>query len=124
MNHKLGNNKEFNYNLNRENNDDKTGLLKFSQCDEKYPLHELQKEELKAFISFAKTFETLPWKRIKTYNGLKYEIITQIEKPDNVAKDITLSSLRVSDKFRIIGYREEQYFYIIWFDRNHLAYKG
>ena len=58
MKYEFGNIKEFNYKLNCENNDDKTGLLKFSQCDEKYPLHELQKEELKAFISFAKIFES------------------------------------------------------------------
>lgn len=31
MKHKFGNdNKEFNYSLKRENNDDKTGILKFS----------------------------------------------------------------------------------------------
>ena len=124
MKHRFGNNKDFNYNLNRENNDDKTGLLKFSECNEKYPLHELQKEELKAFISFAKTFEKLPWRTIKTFSGLKFENIPQLEKPDNIEKDITLSSLRVSDKFRIIGYRQEQFFYIVWFDRNHLTYKG
>ncbi len=124
MTHKFNNNKNFNYHLNRENADDKTGLLKFSQCNEKYPLHELQKEELKAFISFAKTFENLPWRSIKTYSGLKFENIPQIEKPDSIEKDVTLSSLRISDKFRLIGYRQEQYFYIVWFDRNHLTYKG
>ncbi len=124
MKHRFGNNKDFNYNLKRENNDDKTGLLKFSECNEKYPLHELQKEELKAFISFAKTFEKLPWRTIKTFSGLKFENIPQLEMPDNIEKDITLSSLRVSDKFRIIGYRQEQFFYIVWFDRNHLTYKG
>ena len=125
MKHKFGNNnKEFNYNLNRENNDDKTGILKFSQCDEKYPLQELQKDELKSFISFAKTFESLPWRTIKTYKGFKFESIPQIDKPDNIEKDITLSSIRASDKFRLIGYRQEQYFYIVWFDRNDLTYKG
>ena len=89
MKHKFGKDiKDFNYNLNRENNDDKTGLLKFSQCDEKYPLQELQKDELKAFISFAKLFESLPWRTIKTYKGLKFENIPEIEKPDNIEKDM------------------------------------
>lgn len=125
MKHKFGkNNNEFNYNLNRENNNDKTGILKFSQCDEKYPLQELQKDELKAFVSFAKNFEKMPWRTIITYKGFKFESIPQIEKPDSIEKDITLNSMRISDKFRIIGYRQEQYFYIVWFDRNHLSYKG
>ena len=50
--------------------------------------------------------------------------LPQIEKPDSIEKDITLSSIRASEKFRLIGYRQEQYFYIVWFDRNHLTYKG
>lgn len=124
MKHKLGYNNEFNYNLNTNNNDNKTGVLKFSQCDEKYPLQELQKDELKAFISFAKTFEKLPWNTIRRYKGFKFESIPQIEKPNNIQKDITFNSIRISEKFRIIGYRQEEYFYIVWFDRNHLAYKG
>ena len=117
-------NKKFNYTLNRENNDHKTGVLKFSQCDEKYPLYNLKKEELKAFVSFAKKFEILTLENIKTYKGFKFENIPELKKPNNIDNDIILSSLRVSDKFRLIGYRQEEYFYIVWFDRNHLAYKG
>jgi hypothetical protein len=125
MKHKFGkNNNYFSYDLNFENNDDKYGVLKFSQCDEKFPLQELQKDELKSFVSFAKIFESLPWRRIKTYSGLKFENIPEINKPDTLEKDITLSSIRVTQKFRIIGYRQEQYFYIVWFDRNHQAYKS
>jgi hypothetical protein len=55
---------------------------------------------------------------------LKFENIPEINKPDTLEKDITLSSIRVTQKFRIIGYRQEQYFYIVWFDRNHQAYKS
>ena len=39
-------------------------------------------------------------------------------------RDIILSSLRVTDKFRLIGYRQEEYFCIVWFDKNHETYKG
>ena len=68
--------------------------------------------------------ETMPWRVIKTYIGFKYENITGIQKPDNIDKDITLSSFRISQSFRLIGYRNEQFFYIIWFDRNHEVYSG
>lgn len=114
----------FNYILNRENNDDKTGILKFSNCDDKYPLYELQKDELKAFIAFAKQFEEMPWRMIKIYKGFKFENIPEINKPDSIEKDITLSSIRISQSFRLIGYRNEEYFYIVWFDRNHESYSG
>ena len=105
-----------------KNNDDKTGILKFLQCDDKYPLCNLQKDELKEFITFAKKIESIPWRTIKTYNGFKFENIPELKAPDCLGKDITLSSLRASDKFRIIGYRQEEYFYIVWFDRNHITY--
>ena len=124
MKHNLNSKKEFNYSLNRLNNDGKTGILKFSQYDEKYPLYDLQKDELKEFISFAKKFESLPWRSIKMFKGFKFENIPNISMPDNLEKDITLTSLRVTEKFRLIGYRQEEYFYIVWFDRNHLTYKG
>lgn len=123
MTHKFATKENF-YDFKRENNDDKTGILKFTQCDDKYPIHDLKKDELKAFISFAKLFEKLPWRTIKTYSSLKYETIPELKNPDNIDKDITLCSTRVTQKFRIIGYRQEEYFYIVWFDRNHQAYKG
>lgn len=115
---------KFNYDIRHNNLDDETAVLKFSVCDDKYPLYELSKTELKDFISFAKKIESLPWRTIKTYNGLKYENIKNINRPDNIEKDITLSSLRINEKFRLIGYRQEQYFYIVWFDHNHEVYYG
>lgn len=112
------------YDVPKTNNDDKTAVLKFSMCDDKYPLHDLSKDDLKEFISFAKLFEKLQWRVIKTHGGLKYEQISELRKPDAIEKDITLSSMRVSQKFRIIGYRQEEFFYIVWFDKNHEAYDG
>ena len=116
---KHNNYKKFEYKLNFNNNDDKTGIIKFSQCYEKYPL-----QELKDFISFAKKFESISWRTIKTYSGLKIENIPEIKEPNSIDKDITLSSIRITQRFRLIGYRQEQYFYIVWFDKNHLVYKG
>lgn len=107
------------YNLKKDNNDDKTCVLKFSQCDDKHPLYELNKEELKSFVNFAKKVEKMPWRTIKTYNGLKFELLESIVKPDSIDKDILLSSMRVSQKFRLIGYRQDEFFYIVWFDHNH-----
>ena len=41
------------YDVPKTNNDDKTAVLKFSMCDDKYPLHDLSKDDLKEFILFA-----------------------------------------------------------------------
>ena len=61
----------------------------------------------------------LKWRDIKTYPGLKFENLPNISKPDNIDKDITLNSMRVNQKFRISGYRQEEFFYVVWFDKNH-----
>ena len=42
------------FQLTNENSDNKKCILKFSMCHDKYPLWELQKEDLKEFIKFAK----------------------------------------------------------------------
>lgn len=102
-----------------ENSDYKACILKFSMCDDKYPLYNLNKNELKEFISFAKKVEKLTWNEIKSYSGLKYEVLNNMKMPSNISKDITIRSMRISGKFRIIGYRDDEYFYIIWFDNNH-----
>lgn len=119
MKHKRNNPTEKFYSLKTENNDEKECALKFLRCDDKHPLHILNQEELKSFVKFAKKVESMPWRNIKTYSGLNYEELPHISKPSNIARDITLHSMRVTKKFRLIGYREEQFFYIVWFDKNH-----
>ena len=88
-------------------------------CDSKYPMHELNSTEIKEFIAFAKKVESVQWKNIKRINGLKYEVLNNFSAPDSVSKDVAIRSMRLSKKFRIIGYRNGEYFYIIWFDNKH-----
>lgn len=119
MTKKIKKPKNFDYTLNTSNADDKFCILKFSQCDDKHPLWDLNSQELRLFVYFAKKVEMLKWRDIKTYPGLKFENLPNISKPDNIDKDITLNSMRVNQKFRIIGYRQEEFFYVVWFDKNH-----
>lgn len=94
--------------------------LKFSSCDDnKLQLWKLNKSEIKDFIAFAKKIENIKWNDIQKLKGLHYETISNLRLPDNISKDITLKSIRVTQKFRIYGYRMGSEFYIIWFDPNH-----
>lgn len=102
-----------------ESTDDKFCTLKFSMCDSKYPMHELNSNEIKEFVSFAKKIEKIQWKNIKQVPGLRYEVLHNFSKPDSISKDVTIRSMRLSQKFRVIGYREGEYFYIVWFDNKH-----
>lgn len=112
------------YKIEKINYDDSNCNLKFLYCDEnKFQMYQLSKTEIKSFISFAKKIEGLKWQEIKVYSGFKYENINHLIPPVHVDKDIILSSMRITDKFRLIGYRKESEYYIVWFDKNHTAYK-
>lgn len=113
------------YKLNKKEStdDDKQCRLRFVDCHKKYPLEDLQKKDLKNFIQFAKKIENKTWKEIKfSDNGFNYETIKDKKLPTNSNGIITMESLRVDGKFRLIGYRNNEYFYVIWFDRNHEVY--
>ena len=108
------------YSLDKDNENDKTCCLKFSHCDEnKYRLCELNKQELETFISYAKKVEKLSWQDINSCKGLRYEKIDDLDIPDYLENSISLYSMRLSRKFRILGYRSHEFFFIVWFDNNH-----
>ena len=104
----------------QENYDNKPCNLKFSKCDEnKYQLWDLDKSELKQFVSFAKKIENTEWKNIKKSKGFHYENISNLSPPESISKEIVIKSIRVDKEFRIYGYRINADFYIIWFDPHH-----
>lgn len=100
-----------NYSLRQSNCEDKECILKFSMCDErKYTIEKLSSKNLKEFLKFAKKVEKLAWKDIRRDTGLNYEPLKNIELPGHISKDVTLHSMRLSQKFRIIGYKENEVF--------------
>lgn len=110
------------YKLNRKEgtDDDKQCRLRFVDCHKKYPLEDLSKQELKSFIEFAKKAENKTWKDIKfNDNSFNYETIKNLKLPANSNGIIEAETLRVTKKFRLVGYRDNEYFYIVWFDKNH-----
>lgn len=112
------------YKLKKEStDDDKQCRLRFIDCHKKYPLEDLNKKELKGFIDFAKKIENKTWKEIKfSDNSFNYETIKNKKLPTNSNGFIYIESLRISEKFRLIGYRDNEFFYIVWFDHNHECY--
>lgn len=107
------------FQLTNGSSDSKKCILKFSMCHGKYPLWNLQKEDLKEFIKFAKKVENMEWKDIKKDRGLRYEVLDDFERPDTISNDVTIRSMRLSIKSRVIGYKQDEFFYIVWFDNTH-----
>jgi hypothetical protein len=104
----------------KNSDDDLCCCLKFTYCHKKYPLENLSYANLKSFVVFAKKIEKLTWKEIKINSGLCYEVIKNNKNLDNKIPDGFIArSLRVEGKFRILGFRDKEYFYIVWFTNNH-----
>ena len=62
-------------------------------------------------------FQKQKFDRPTRFYTRKYELINY-----SIENMKLISSLRVSQKFRLIGFREENAFNIIWFDKNHEVY--
>lgn len=120
---KIKNSKEkINKDLNDVDYDEKNGRLAFSSVSHnKCPISSWQGDELILLIDAFKKFESEKWKDIFTDPGLKWERNSHIafKLPRDLPEDIKLYSFRVSSKMRLYGYRAQEFFYIIWFDRNH-----
>lgn len=97
-------------------------VIRISMCDDKkFQLHKLNANELKDFTNYVKQIENMTWSDIKTHGGLRFKALSNIEYkiPNNVPNDITICSMRLSQKFRVLGFRENAYFFVIWFDNKH-----
>lgn len=102
-------------------NDAYARLAFSSVCDTHCPLAEWQGSELKALVDLFKRLEKMTWMAIMGDNGLGYERILHaaFPRPQSLPPDAKLHSLNVSGRSRLYGYRTENFFNIIWFDRSH-----
>jgi hypothetical protein len=90
-------------------------------CNRHCLLSEWRGGELDDLISCFKKVESSLWKNILKDDGLNYEKHHHIAfpLPSNFPPDAALDSIRVTQKMRLYGYRVDNVFYIIWFDREH-----
>lgn len=109
--------------LKETNYDSRRGKLAFEfASDNKCCLSEWHNRELKLLIDSFKKIERLTWNEVFNDTGLNWERNKNIaiQLPTNIPKDVKLYSFRVNGKMRVYGYRAQEFFYIIWFDRNHI----
>lgn len=100
----------------------------FINYNDRFPLEELRKDNIKIFINELKRIESMTWHQILIDRGLNYESIPikqlNYTLPSNIPLDANICSMRFNKKFRVVGYRVQQYFYVIWIDENHETYNG
>jgi len=100
--------------------EDKHPVFVFRDVDHgRWPIHEWQGRELTDLVDCFIKVERMTWSQVKTSDGLGYKIV---ENPPRCAKlppDNTLHEMKVDQRKRIMGYRAEEEFCLIWFDREH-----
>lgn len=111
---------EIDYCLNRF-----TTNLNFSNLDnEKDGFDKLEKEEKNAFITTFIMFSNMTWKEITNSDGLDYKKYTPSNRSDDVFRNTKwnkkdIYKFRCSKKYRCFGYREEDTFFVLFFENDH-----
>lgn len=111
---------------NGENSDEKQAYIALKYFDKNFEcFSEWSKDELACFSNFIDKINNLTWNDIKRHTGLRYKMIDNAKGlPENsikekISKDISFYELRVSQKARVVGFRQNAVFFICWLDRNH-----
>lgn len=90
--------------------------LNFEKLETDYDFNQLNKEQIKAFINTFDNFSKLSWANISSSDGFKYKKYHgNCFKGDYPA----IYKFRISEKYRCLGYRKEDIFYILRFETDH-----
>ncbi|WP_341279439.1 hypothetical protein [Paenibacillus sp. FSL H8-0537] len=98
--------------------------LSFQMLEQEHGFEQLELEEIKAFLSSFDSFIQLSWDDILIHDGLQYKPYSPSRQQDDwfrnsVHREKTISKFRTSQKYRCYGYRENNIFHVIRFERDH-----
>ena len=92
-------------------------------CNKRFAVCDLERNEFRILHKQLQLMSLMDWRTIKDHPGLEYgpanESCIRAPRPRSVPDDCSIDYFRVNDKFRVYGYRAQNLFYPIWFDRNH-----
>lgn len=95
-----------------------------------FRVSDCQRDDKAAFAERLQELSAMTWGQIMLAPrvGLGTEVIDQasIKRPipPRITPEVTLLSWRFGGGARVIGYREDRLFHLLWIDPNHDAYKG
>lgn len=90
-------------------------------CDNHCRLSAWQGQELIDLVNTFKKMESLTWVEIARHSGLRFKKIEGYTKPlpPDVSPEVTVYEVRVCEVKRLFGYRINNIFRVLWFDREH-----
>lgn len=104
-----------------------------TQINKRLYLSTCSTDEIKAALGALRKLSSLTWEEIfqtgrkgANKTGLNCEKIPRLKipRPAEVSEDVTILSIRASERFRILGYRDSDAFRVLWFDPLHSSYDG
>lgn len=98
--------------------------LSFDLLEEEYGFDILEPDEIKAFLSSFETFTELSWDDIGRSDGLQYKPYSPNSKQNDWFRNSShqeksIYKFRTSKKYRCFGYRANDIFYVLRFERDH-----
>lgn len=90
-----------------------------------------EKTEIKEVIDCLRQLTAMPWYSVLSTggkagkkDGLGHTLYEDselccVKRPDQISKDIRISAVRASAKYRVFGFYLDHVYYLLWFDRNH-----
>ena len=106
--------------------------FKYIEAGEKFCLCHYEKQEAKNVMDCLRKLTTIPWIQVLQSGGghksglaftpYKDGDLREVKRPPTLSKEISISSVRASEKSRVWGAYFDHTYYILWFDRNHKIY--
>jgi len=108
--------------------------FRFGYADlQNYCLHHANTEQIEALVKALAKMERYTWEQVRTsggqgqhVGGLGYKPVEPTKRmprfPSDLPEDATIHEIRVTQRMRLFGYREDTIFYIIWFDPDHAIF--
>lgn len=115
--------------LTRSTND-RAPYFSFYYLAQNFRISDCQQSDKSALAERLEELSQLTWGQIMQTprTGMGTETISQESIapaiPQHITPDVRILSWRFGRGARIIGYREDQVFHVVWVDPNHQAYSG
>jgi hypothetical protein len=89
-------------------------------------LSDCERSEIKDVMDCLRQLTTMTWLEVRNSanGGLNFTeyadgSLHKVTRPSKISKELPISGIRASDKFRVFGVYQGHIYYVLWFDRNH-----
>lgn len=105
--------------------------FEYIKAGKDFCLSHSDKNEIKEVMDCLRQLTAMSWYDVLNTGGKKgrkdglghtiYEdnALRCVSRPQQVSRDIHISAVRASSKYRVFGFYFEHVYYLLWFDRNH-----